>query len=1084
MTISPIWADVPVVKGSDEYGIGADYITAKVNTEQNDALQSRDLYLFNKFREYYTKAEIDNELSKYTTNLDWKESVDTYDDILAKYNSNLNWLPDVETYGDLFSLDKINEATVNVKDIRDIYYFVFRKPDDSEGVWEQIDPNNYDNHIVEELVSYPYIYLNGYWQELNINDFSELDQAKFLTKDPVHYYSEIDEKYPEPEEYWVVNVVNPNNDFLLKGQVDYYEDIASNYPEPENNWLVEVINPNNNCTYQYNEEQDKWLRIGSVYNPEDGWVVNTKDTNYTYRYDKITDTWIEISANAIPLATEEVDGLLSKEDYAYIRNIENEILPNLYETINQIESKMFPLGTIVPYSFNTNTPPAGFVFAEGLLLRRDEYPDMWEKLYKEPTDEDPGYDFTVSDIYRDEYPGRFTDGDGLTTFRTPNLKGLFIRGWDPDGKYERYERSFGTFQNDAISEHDFEVEVTGVGSIDESQVINHQLVLAGTTQNEFSERARIKLYTSSEAETRPKNVSLRYIVKVIPTEKLPTLVTDNTPPTIERPIDADTLQSYIPSVSSQPLAIPVADVNGKLDNSWFNLPEAIDEQYVKRTEVSVYPLSTEANMIPKSNNLNLLDDWISLVTLDDVDRWIGYLNNETDIELESYDDSRDQAKYFISNTKFKKFLVALKSYIDSFKQSYTTDDITPTNERGYISNAERIKYSDKYTKNETYQLLYNFLQSYIPLSDATTIPTANKIPIAKEDGKLDPGWMSDLFLNKIGTDDNTGFAEIHDSKDVHIRAGIVDNTLTGNVNIQGGGNYSLSNVSPAKAVIAGYDSVENKGGNIELYAGYGGENLSSIGGSIILQSGTGNSYDGTIDLNNLKITKTNTIYTNESSIRLQQNDGVNNTNSLTLSNSGISYTHDNLVNDTEDYTITLNSDGTISSNKPNIANSLTILNEKALVPFENLPKTDVVNSIGDFIQNQNINTSIGNIIVGNIGQNTTITIDDNTYSNEARELTFVLTMKGEYNITWPVNINWLSGNKPVINFGETAIIKLFRIENGEWTGWKIGDAVNTKDISREIYSDTNEAPLDDFTGSVHKYISETIYAPGQEPEEP
>lgn len=55
--------------------------------------------------------------------------------------------------------------------------------------------------------------------------------------------------------------------------------------------------------------------IATTYpNPEDGWTVNVKDTDYTYRY-KGTE-WVAISANAIPKATDSVDGLLSKEDHA------------------------------------------------------------------------------------------------------------------------------------------------------------------------------------------------------------------------------------------------------------------------------------------------------------------------------------------------------------------------------------------------------------------------------------------------------------------------------------------------------------------------------------------------------------------------------------------------------------------------------------------------------------------------------------------------------------------------------------------------------------------------------------------------
>ena len=53
--------------------------------------------------------------------------------------------------------------------------------------------------------------------------------------------------------------------------------------------------------------------IASTYpNPVDGWTVNVKDTDYTYRYSGTE--WVVISANAIPKATSQVDGLMAKED--------------------------------------------------------------------------------------------------------------------------------------------------------------------------------------------------------------------------------------------------------------------------------------------------------------------------------------------------------------------------------------------------------------------------------------------------------------------------------------------------------------------------------------------------------------------------------------------------------------------------------------------------------------------------------------------------------------------------------------------------------------------------------------------------
>lgn len=55
--------------------------------------------------------------------------------------------------------------------------------------------------------------------------------------------------------------------------------------------------------------------------PEDGWTVNVKDTNYTYRYDG--NNWVPISANAIPKATNTLDGLLAKEDHAKYEDANN-----------------------------------------------------------------------------------------------------------------------------------------------------------------------------------------------------------------------------------------------------------------------------------------------------------------------------------------------------------------------------------------------------------------------------------------------------------------------------------------------------------------------------------------------------------------------------------------------------------------------------------------------------------------------------------------------------------------------------------------------------------------------------------------
>lgn len=63
----------------------------------------------------------------------------------------------------------------------------------------------------------------------------------------------------------------------------------------------------------WKESVDTYNDILTAYpNPDDGWTVNVKDTDYTYRFNGTE--WVAISANAIPKATNNVDGLLSKED--------------------------------------------------------------------------------------------------------------------------------------------------------------------------------------------------------------------------------------------------------------------------------------------------------------------------------------------------------------------------------------------------------------------------------------------------------------------------------------------------------------------------------------------------------------------------------------------------------------------------------------------------------------------------------------------------------------------------------------------------------------------------------------------------
>lgn len=84
----------------------------------------------------------------------------------------------------------------------------------------------------------------------------------------------------------------------------------------------------------WKEAVNTYADIATTYhNPQDGWTVNVKDTDYTYRYNG-TD-WVAISANAIPLATQSVNGLMSAADKTKLDGIEAGAEVNVQSDWNQ-----------------------------------------------------------------------------------------------------------------------------------------------------------------------------------------------------------------------------------------------------------------------------------------------------------------------------------------------------------------------------------------------------------------------------------------------------------------------------------------------------------------------------------------------------------------------------------------------------------------------------------------------------------------------------------------------------------------------------------------------------------------------------
>ena len=64
-------------------------------------------------------------------------------------------------------------------------------------------------------------------------------------------------------------------------------------------------------------------------NAKEGWTVTVDNTNITYQYDEDSESWIATSINALPKATNLIDGLMPKEYVAKIDTIEEGAEVNL-----------------------------------------------------------------------------------------------------------------------------------------------------------------------------------------------------------------------------------------------------------------------------------------------------------------------------------------------------------------------------------------------------------------------------------------------------------------------------------------------------------------------------------------------------------------------------------------------------------------------------------------------------------------------------------------------------------------------------------------------------------------------------------
>lgn len=180
--------------------------------------------------------------------------------------------------------------------------------------------------------------------------------------------------------------------------------------------------------------------------PEDVFVkVYTSNGDGTYSVSTTTD----YSALHWYRKAEGINGitLLAKADDTDAGHLQDAIASiELSQEIGRrrdLNEKYSRVGELIK---TTGSQPFGdCVKANGILLLRSEFPELWEFA------QNSGNIYTEEEWAKNQFLG-YSYGDGSTTFRIPDWRGQFERAWD-DGKGIDSNRLVGSAQADMLKKH-------------------------------------------------------------------------------------------------------------------------------------------------------------------------------------------------------------------------------------------------------------------------------------------------------------------------------------------------------------------------------------------------------------------------------------------------------------------------------------------------------------------------------------------------------------------------------------------------------------------------------------------------------
>jgi microcystin-dependent protein len=144
-------------------------------------------------------------------------------------------------------------------------------------------------------------------------------------------------------------------------------------------------------------------------------------------------------------------------------------------------STIIPAGCVM--SFAMNTAPSGWLKCDGSLVSRTTYAVLFTAIGT-----------------------TFGAGDGSTTFKLPDLRGEFIRGFD-DARGVDAGRAFGSSQSDEFKSHKHTWNFFNGSSVQSGNIATNTALQTNTGSIDRDTGL------TGGTETRPRNIALLYAIK-------------------------------------------------------------------------------------------------------------------------------------------------------------------------------------------------------------------------------------------------------------------------------------------------------------------------------------------------------------------------------------------------------------------------------------------------------------------------------------------------------------------------------------------------------------------------------------------